>query len=64
MAGVTFIQRLNTLGGMAPSGLFALPAFNGIPNFQLAVPYHADYIFLTGGVSPSSTPGGRRMAAL
>ena len=46
LAKVTFVQRLNTLGGQIAPGQFTLPAFNGIPNFQLAIPYQADYIFL------------------
>ena len=56
LANVTYIQRLNTLGGMAPTELYALPAYNGTSNFQLAVPYQADYVFLTGG----GTGGARR----
>jgi hypothetical protein len=39
LARCTYIQRLNPLGGVAPRGLFTLPAWNGIPNFELAVPY-------------------------
>ncbi len=53
---MTYVQRLNTLGGMAPTGLYALPAYNGTSNIQLAVPYQADYVFLTGG----RTGGARR----
>lgn len=53
---MTYIQRLNTLGGMVPPRLYALPGFNGTSNFQLAVPYQADYVFLTGG----GTGGSRR----
>jgi hypothetical protein len=57
LSSVTHVQRVNTLGGVAPKGLFALPAYNGIPNFQLAVPYQADYIFLSGN-GMVATPGG------
>ena len=57
LASVTHVQRVNVLGGVAPTGLFALPAYNGIPNFQLAVPYQADYIFLAGNAM-AATPGG------
>lgn len=53
-AGVTYVQRTNTLGGIVPGNpkLFTLPASpTGIANKLLAVPYQADYIFFTGGSS-------------
>lgn len=46
LSKVTYIQRLNTKGGVIPDGLFTLPAFGNIPNFQSAIPYQADYVFL------------------
>eukprot|EP00884_Botryococcus_braunii_P020771 jgi/Botrbrau1/7378/Bobra.0316s0022.1 len=36
---VNFIQRVTTLGGVVPSVAFTLPAFQGVPNFELAIPY-------------------------
>jgi hypothetical protein len=36
---VNYIQRVNTLGGVVPSVAFTLPAFEGINNFDLAIPY-------------------------
>ncbi|KAK9805971.1 hypothetical protein WJX73_010008 [Symbiochloris irregularis] len=60
MQDVIYIQRLNTLGGVVPTGLFTLPAFNNIPNSLLDVPYQADYIFLVPAGSapaPSSLAG-------
>lgn len=50
------VQRINTLGGTVPGNpkLFTLPASpTGVPNFELAVPYQADYLFFVGG-SPAS----------
>ena len=46
LADVTYIQRLRTKGGVVPEGLFTLPAFSGVPNHLLDVPYQADYLFL------------------
>ena len=54
---VTYIERLNTLGGVAPTNLTTLASYNGISNFQLAIPYQADYLFLTGGPpTPAQAP--------
>ncbi|BDA42825.1 hypothetical protein COCOBI_03-7180 [Coccomyxa sp. Obi] len=58
----TYIQRLNPLGGNLPTGLFGLPAYAGsIPDFPAAIPYQADYVFLSGGL-PYDVGGKRRMA--
>jgi hypothetical protein len=44
---ITYIQRLNTAGGPAPtSGCDATTA-----NTDLRVPYSADYYFFTGGTT-------------
>ncbi|EIE24538.1 hypothetical protein COCSUDRAFT_46842 [Coccomyxa subellipsoidea C-169] len=62
LKGATYIQRLNPLGGALPTGLFGLPAYaDKIPNYDVAVPYQADYVFLAGGL-PYGEGGRRRMA--
>ena len=43
----TFIQRLNTAGGVAPASGCSQPTHVGARTF---VPYAADYVFHTGGV--------------
>ena len=50
---MTYIERLNTLGGVAPTNLTTLAAYKSIANFQLAIPYQSDYVFLTGGGPPA-----------
>ncbi len=47
LSQTTFIQRLNTSGGVAPSTGCNQSAHVGARMF---VPYAADYVFLTGGV--------------
>jgi len=44
LTATTFVQRLNTSGGVAPSGGCASPADLGNQAF---VPYTADYFFYT-----------------
>lgn len=62
-ANITYIQRVNTLGGVVPGNpkLFTLPATNrGVGNFLLAVPYQADYLFLAPeSTLPPTTKSGR-----
>ena len=48
LAPVTFIQRLNTKGGIAPAQGCAVA---GDVGKQALVPYIADYYFFTGGVN-------------
>jgi hypothetical protein len=43
-SNVTFVQRLETEGGVAPTGRC------GTEGAELAVPYEADYYFYTGGI--------------
>jgi len=43
-SNVTYVQRLDTQGGVAPSGAC------GTEGAELAVPYEANYYFYTGGV--------------
>jgi len=50
---VTFVQRLNTAGGVAPGGCDATTA-----NTDTRVPYSADYYFFTGGVATDGGTGG------
>ena len=38
MQDVIYIQRMNTLGGVVPTGMFTLPAFGNIPNALLDIP--------------------------
>ena len=53
--GVTFVQRINTLGGEVPTGMFPLPASpTGIPDMLLDIPYQADYLFFVG--PPAASP--------
>ncbi|KAK9909748.1 hypothetical protein WJX75_006866 [Coccomyxa subellipsoidea] len=62
LSGCTYIQRLNPLGGVLPTGLYGLPAYSSnIPNFDVAIPYQADYVFLGGGLPYDG--GRRRMAS-
>jgi Protein of unknown function (DUF3455) len=42
LTGTTWVQRLNTSGGVAPTGACT-------PGNQLAVPYSADYLFWNAG---------------
>jgi hypothetical protein len=46
MAGVTFIQRLNTVGGVAPATPACAAANAGA---RTTVPYSADYVFFKQG---------------
>jgi hypothetical protein len=46
MAGVTFIQRLNTVGGVAPATPACAAANAGA---KTTVPYSADYVFFKQG---------------
>jgi len=58
-AGVTYVQRVNTAGGVAPSA--ACDA--GSVNTSVSVPYSADYYFFTGGTGGSGGAGGNGGAA-
>ncbi|HEY7372313.1 MAG TPA: DUF3455 domain-containing protein, partial [Polyangia bacterium] len=49
---VTWVQRLNTAGGAAPSGCDATTA-----GMDIRVPYSADYYFFTGGAADGGTNG-------
>jgi len=46
LTGTTFVQRVNTSGGVAPSNGCSSPADVGRQAF---VPYSADYVFFTAG---------------
>ncbi len=51
MGEVTYIEMQNPLGGVVPTGLYALPAHaDKVDNHKLAIPYQADYNFLSGGL--------------
>jgi len=49
-ANVTWVQRVNTSGGVGPAGSCD-PALAGADGGVLKVPYTADYFFYTGGTS-------------
>ncbi len=52
----TYIQRLHVLGGKLPSGFYGLPAYaTSIPNFSAAIPYQAEYTFLSQAEQQDST---------
>ena len=52
----------NPFGGVVPKGMRALPAHaDVIDNKELAIPYQADYVLLTGGL-PYALEGGRERA--
>ena len=53
-AGVTYVQRLNTSGGLAPA---AGGCNSGTVNSQVSVPYSADYYFFTGGSGAGGAGG-------
>ena len=42
LAAITFVQRINSIGGEPPSGLTGIAGFDGIPADDLSVPYAAD----------------------
>ncbi|KAK9835999.1 hypothetical protein WJX81_005101 [Elliptochloris bilobata] len=46
---VAYIQRINTLGGRIPGNFYSIPAFQTIKNYALAIPFQADYVFLSAG---------------
>ena len=49
-------------GGVVPKGMHALPAHaNKIDNKELAIPYQADYVLLSGGL-PYALEGGKERA--
>jgi hypothetical protein len=50
-ANVTWVHRVNTSGGVGPSGSCD-PALAGADGGVLKVPYTADYFFYTGGTAP------------
>ena len=53
----------NPFGGVVPKGMRALPAHaDVIDNKELAIPYQADYVLLTGGL-PYALEGGKERAS-
>jgi hypothetical protein len=51
LKGTTYVQLLNPLGGIPPPELSPLTSYSEhIANFPLAVPYQADYVFLSHGL--------------
>ncbi|MES1206429.1 MAG: DUF3455 domain-containing protein [Pseudomonadota bacterium] len=52
-AGVTYVQRVNTVGGLPPSAA----CNSGSLNTQISVPYSADYYFFTGGSGAGGAGG-------
>ena len=62
LAEVTYIELRSPFGGVVPKGMHALPAHaNVIDNKELAIPYQADYVLLTGGL-PYALEGGKERA--
>jgi len=53
LAAATFVQRVNTLGGLAPSIGCNAPADIGKTAF---VPYEADYVFYTNPTATTAVP--------
>ena len=62
LAEITYIEMQSPFGGVVPKGMHALPAHaNKIDNKELAIPYQADYVLLTGGL-PYALEGGKERA--
>ncbi|CAL8467538.1 g7076 [Coccomyxa elongata] len=48
LSNCTYIHRLHVLGGKLPSGFYGSPAYaTSVPNFSAAIPYQAQYTFLS-----------------